>query len=247
MYVRGAKVERLIDEVVCAPMQVQGASVRVPPVLYPILIERLKTLDPWERGLIRFLTHRADKAMLPACLEAIPAIYGLHTTIASEMWWDPEAALFARLHREGLLPAPVRQKVVAKIVELTIDNADGSVFAAPEIKSLLTDPEYEALSRRFYNEVVTPHIADPLAWERCVITSDMPSYIRQLKDGLDRFIETENIGQTMELKVLKAIDRLEERARELEEEENEHDPTMLAAPQPISDSKMIALFCDIDA
>jgi hypothetical protein len=247
LYVRGAKADRLIDEVVCGAIKIQGASVRVPPVLYPLLVMRLKELDQTERGVIGFLTHRADNTILPLCLEAMPYIYELHGSIASELWWDPEAALFARLNKEGHLPEEVRQKVAAKIAELTIDNADGSVFDVPKLKALLTADEYDALVDRFSNEIVARYVHDPLAWERDVITSDMPGYVRQLKDGLDRFAGTEDIGHGLQISIQHAIDRLEERAQELEEEHDEHESSLVSAlPQP-QDPQIAALFLDVDA
>ena len=41
LYIRGAKQERLFNEVVCGDVQLPGASVSVPPSMYSALIERL--------------------------------------------------------------------------------------------------------------------------------------------------------------------------------------------------------------
>jgi hypothetical protein len=59
LYVHGAKIERLLTEVVCGDSLLPGASVRVPKALYPNLLERIR-LHPLKWEVQRFLSFRAD-------------------------------------------------------------------------------------------------------------------------------------------------------------------------------------------
>ncbi|MFG1425718.1 nSTAND3 domain-containing NTPase [Roseixanthobacter glucoisosaccharinicivorans] len=246
LYVLGAKAERLMAEIVCGNVQLQGASVHVPPILYDSLLARLTPLSTRARNLILFLTNRADRAFLVAYFQTFPQIEHLVVNIASDLWIDPETALFVRLHTEGLLPEATRLQVAAKIVELTIDNADGTVFGNSKVRSLLTDQEYNQLVARFRKEIVEVYADDPLKWERSVITSDKPGYLRQLKDGLELFCAEVEDDKT-ERRIQSAIQQLEERALDLEVEDEDNDSGLVSAPAQPADPEIASIFTDVDA
>src|SRR5260221_4790418 len=73
LYAHGAKLDRLIGEVHCGPKGTKGSQVRIPPSLYPMLVERLKSY-PLDESLKSFLRARCEKVFLALTLEARPDV-----------------------------------------------------------------------------------------------------------------------------------------------------------------------------
>jgi hypothetical protein len=73
LYAHGAKLDRLLGEVACSPKASEDGRIRIPPALYPALIERLK-FHPLDEALKSFLGARCEKAFLVQMLEARPDI-----------------------------------------------------------------------------------------------------------------------------------------------------------------------------
>ena len=73
LYAHGAELDRLIGEVACQPGAAENGRVRIPPSLYPALVERLKS-TPLDEGLKSFLGASCEKAFLALVLHARPDI-----------------------------------------------------------------------------------------------------------------------------------------------------------------------------
>ncbi len=76
IYLRGAKFERLLEEVVCGGVELRGASVRVGPSLYPALLNRL-LVHPVDYRIRYFLGQRCDEAFLRLVVDQVPNILDL--------------------------------------------------------------------------------------------------------------------------------------------------------------------------
>jgi len=253
LYVRGAKRDRLLGEVVCGDVELQGASVRVPPVLYSVLIDRLVEETPFDIAIQFFLSYRADRRFLAAFVEAKPAVFHLVDRLRSELWWSSELTILARLQKYGLLPDEVRERAAEHIAELTIDNADGSVFRDNDVRELLIDSEFQAICERFEEEVISRYVSDPLEWGHGIWSTDMSGHFRSLKDGLERFRDYKDSDEDMFFRISEAIVKLDERISELEEEEDKdkdkdssNSPDMVSAPAELAGSIVASIFDDID-
>ena len=131
LYIRGAKLERLLIEVVCGPFAIAGAKVRVPAALYPVLLARLRA-HPLDSTLRHFLINRCDRRFL------VP-----------DLAYDSYAPLLAKLNSLDLLPESVRQEAVARIEDATLTWFDAGIFREPNLRSILTEDEFSRLCVRF--------------------------------------------------------------------------------------------------
>jgi hypothetical protein len=244
LYVRGAKRDRILDEVVCGHVKLRGASVRVPPSLYPTLIERLREGNPFDSRVLRFLSYRTDKPMLAAFAAAAPQVFDRWTTFGSELSWDADVTIFARFQKHDLLPESVRQNASARIAEVTLENADSSFLSDTDVRTLLTDADFDALLKDFEAQVVNKYIQDPLEWGRGVYSTDMPGHFRFLLESLERYRDHKQATSDETLR--KAITRLEEHISELEDEDEESSSELASAPVGATTSAIATIFDDID-
>ena len=72
VYLRGAKPDSLLREVVCAGQLVQGASVTVPDSLHALLLSRLEEVNSYSLGI--FMSYRANCAFSKMALTQRPKI-----------------------------------------------------------------------------------------------------------------------------------------------------------------------------
>jgi hypothetical protein len=140
VYVRGAKAETLMTEVVCAGVTLAGAPVTVPRNLYPLLLERVKCQPDYR--LKGFLSYRADQEFAKMILSIrqeswLTGMEYLQYPIAD----DPDASLLAQLHRFDLLPEKIRLNFVSQVRNAAIENADASFLIDDDLRAVLTEAE----------------------------------------------------------------------------------------------------------
>jgi hypothetical protein len=140
VYLRGAKAENLMKEVVCAGITLIGAPVTVPQHLYPLLLERIghQSID----RLKGFLLYRADQefARMAVTLRQESIFSGMRTLIYP-MADDADASLLARLHSFGLLPEEIRTIFISQVREAAIEYADASFLIDDDLRAVLTEVE----------------------------------------------------------------------------------------------------------
>jgi hypothetical protein len=125
LYVHGAKLDRLIREVVCGRMKIEHAKLRVPASLYPSLIGRLKSC-PLDEGLTSFLGARCDRAFLHLILEARPDILSWAADADASGLSSGGKLLLAALTSCDLLPEASRAKIVKRAWDHSITWLDAS-------------------------------------------------------------------------------------------------------------------------
>lgn len=246
LYIRGAKRERLMEEVVCGDIQLQGASVRVPALLYGALRERLIEKAYFDGPMMRFLAHRADVPFLKEFVENVPTVFELADDFSAEMLWSSEIVLLANLHAAGLLPEPVRDRAAKRISKITIDDADASAFVDGDVRALLTDEEFTRLELQFEKNIVIPYAQDPISWGNGVWSSDMPGHFRTLKDSLERYSEYKSHDFAQTNAVAYAIAQLESHIEELERDDAEDVTPLPTSPPPSTEVVIATIFDDID-
>lgn len=154
VYLRGAKAEVILNEVVCAGVTLQGASVCVPATLYPLLVERIGQQAPYQ--LAGFLSYRANRDFAAQLLASRPDLLDRLRNFVTPISEDTDAALLARLHHFGLLPDELRDNFFECVRRAVAEEADSSflddfdirnVFSEEEIDSLLREAEAQVLRR----------------------------------------------------------------------------------------------------
>jgi len=187
IYLRGAQYEKLLNEVVCGAVDIEGAKVRIPPKLYPILLNRIAA-KPVDYRAQYFLAQRCDRDFLAAALRRMPALLEMY--INSYMAYSSETQLLAKLHRLNLLPEDHRKRHVNTIASLTIHTPDGAVFRDENIRSLFTENEFDELTHRVKIEVVEKlddHIFDLKT--NCSDDDDPDGYFDEFNRMLDSLEE----------------------------------------------------------
>lgn len=186
IYLRGAKLERLLEEVVCGDIQLKGASVHVGQSLYPALLKRL-LVHPFDYRIRYFLGQRSDDAFLRLFAEEMPQILDMKPGVF--MAYSSENRVLARLHAAGLLPEEKRLALVEEIVDNTITWQDGGAFRDASLRSIFTDPEFADLLIRVRAEVLNglgSHVSD---WKSNCSDDDPDSHFDELKSFLNNVEE----------------------------------------------------------
>jgi hypothetical protein len=229
VYLRGAKTQELVAEVVCGDVDVEGAKVHVPGNRFLLVIAKLSLLEFSDRTTIRytivpFLAYRCSDEFLALwareCEQQFRAV--LAGVLATS---HPYALLLSRLHLLGLVPNDIRAKYVLAAAEAAVDDAD-TTFVESDLRSLFRDEEYAAILTRVQNELA-PNAgakAEDLADTYDDPEYDPDDYFSELRSGFETFAEMFTDDETVwgfqdGLDAIdSAIKRIKRRNEELEAE-----------------------------
>lgn len=151
LYVGGARVERLVREVVCAPKEITGAHIRVPVALYPTVRARLADHD-LDETLKSFLGQRCDDTFLRAFVAERPEVLEWAQTASVTSLSTGAEMLFAALHRARLLQEEIRVAIVARLTENAVEYGETAIFENERMRPLFTAAEWTALETGFHRE-----------------------------------------------------------------------------------------------
>lgn len=245
LYLQGAKVDQLLSEVVCGGINLQGASVRVPSSLYPMLMNRIGRC-PLDWSTRRFLANRCDRAIREMYFlqnDSMPELVG---AMSSELAYDSATNLLGKLHKDGLLPETLRKEVAAKISEFTVELADGAIFDTDDIHDILNDDEFLAVCAQFKDQVADR--LDDYAWdlERSIISGDVSGALLGLKESMERYVRfMEKQDDSISPELIRHIHQLEDRAAELQSEEPRRSPSPVPPKSSVVD-EIGRIFDDVD-
>lgn len=186
IYLRGAKLDRLLEEVVCGDIRLKGASVHVGPTLYPALLKRL-LVHPFDYRIRYFLGQRSDDTFIRLFAEQRPQILDMKPDVF--MAYSSENRVLAKLHSAGLLPEEKRLALIEDVVSKTITNQDGGPFRDTSLRSLFTDQEFADLLVRVRAEVLNgfgSHVSD---WKSNCSDDDPDSHFDELNSFLNNVEE----------------------------------------------------------
>ena len=163
LYTHGAKLDRLIGEVACRPGAAENGRVRIPPSLYPALVERLKSA-PLDEGLKSFLGASCEKAFLALVLEARPDILEWAAEVSADGLSLSGRLLFAALASWSLVPEPSRLKMVEGLRKHSITWLDAKPLKDKILRQIFTDDEFADYAEAFRKEWLgdIPNIFDEL-------------------------------------------------------------------------------------
>lgn len=154
IYLRGARAESIIHEVVCAGIKIYGSSVVVPDSLHDLLADRLVGLESY--NMAAFLSYRSNRSFTALILERRPDLWARFSNFAIPMKDDTDASLVATLHAQGLLPEHVRLNFVDKVRSAAINDADASFLDDSDLGAVLTDDEKASILTEVESHVL-PH------------------------------------------------------------------------------------------
>lgn len=151
LYVHGAKVDRLVREVVCAPLSSEHAHVRVPTSLFAALLERFRDRS-LDESFKSFLGARAGDSFLGKIVAARPEILEWAATTNTGDLSSGSLVLLAALNSYGLLPEPARERIVERVDDDAITWMRTDVFANAMFRQIFTHEEFDDLAARFRKE-----------------------------------------------------------------------------------------------
>lgn len=171
IYVQGSDVEKLMEQVTCGDMGIEGA-VELPSSLFPLITRRLLPyarssayksawLSAWRarRVLLNFLAERCDKKFLAAYLASDNELLNVIANPRPSLEFSAEINLAIRLFKLKLLPEEVRRVLVENISRYARLGQDARVLYDPDLRSLLDKNEIARLSEAVRTEVI-PRIAE---------------------------------------------------------------------------------------
>ncbi|MDB5586879.1 MAG: hypothetical protein JWP26_1849 [Devosia sp.] len=151
LYAHGAKLDRLLDEVVCRPKSKSDTQLRIPPILYSPLVARLAQY-PLDETFMAFLGARCEKSFLSLMLDARPDILACIAEKPRRHFSFGGKLLVAALASMGLLPEPVRKEIADYIIDHSISWLDSKLLTDEVLQQILSDKEFEDYKDAFRNE-----------------------------------------------------------------------------------------------
>jgi hypothetical protein len=247
IYLRGARPQSIVYEVVCAGSSLYGAPVIVPDSLHALLAERILRLE--RHVLVSFLSYRSNRNFSNLMLERRPDI------LQALYFYPPikdslDASLIATLHEQQLLPEEIRLKFVRDLTSAAVEDADASflesdcetllaLLTAEETKSILDEVEVKVLGE----------ISDHLGRLRWAWDKDIPpdDYFDEFKNSITLFVDALSYKADHSA-VLRAVDNEVARAvasmnEDYEPSSSTSAPTASSTPQS---TPLLNLFRDVD-
>ncbi len=248
IYLRGAKPASIVQEVVCAGSNVQGAQVVVPTSLYDLLKDRIGSLS--NGALASFLSYRSSRRFSELMLKHRPDIFDRFApgSFIRPLKDDMDAVLLARLHDQGLLPKKIRKKFVEEVREAALDEVDSSMVDDQLIGSILTPKERSEILNEVSDKILGRIDAHFSRVRQSWDDTDQPDHhFDSLCDSLKSFAKA--LSSSVDTATISAsVDRAA--ATNIEEMQFEYQPIELpSAPTQESkteESPLDDLFRDVD-
>lgn len=245
LYLRGARPDSIVYEVVCAGVAIQGSLV-VPATFNDLLASRVVEMDRHQLKL--FLSYRSNAAFSKIILSQRPDLLSGMSFFQAPIKEDSDATLLSALHRQKILPEELRSNFVNSVKDALIEHADATFLEVPYLDKVLTKQEMEDYILLAFEEVI-PSIDK-------YVTQVRSEWNKELSPD-DQFAELENSMRTLckvltpgekqpaPILALNASVRLAIQAMEQEYEEPETTSYSPSAPKtPATDSTN--LFRDVD-
>jgi hypothetical protein len=247
LYIRGAKLDKLLSEVVCGGVNIKGASVHVPQGQYDALLDRMAEKGLSRRDILWFAVYRGDNQFLGCLVERVGSLLSIVDRINSDMAFSTELRFIAKVHEAGLLPEDVRVATVKGVTRLCLAWADPAPFDNAMVTALFLEEELGALSERFRTEIIEEYGRKPSEWDYRISSDDPPQLMRDLKDAIEAFAAFHSDDTELQAEAAAAAQRIEEYADGLDHVEDEsYDNAPPVAPKLSPTDQLATIFDDVD-
>ena len=193
IYLAGVTTERLMGEVICGDVDVQGAKIIIPRERYDEILKRLrqaKRTGVWYSDPVgSFLAIRCATDFLRRYFTEVEAIGCLPGEILSVARYDNSLRILRRLHNEGHLPNDVRIEAVKRVGQLSSGSYSTRFMDREIVGDLLTESESERLFAMIKDEVLSneddiiSEVEDN--WEKDADPNDNYSEIRKTLERVE--------------------------------------------------------------
>lgn len=147
IYLSGVTKERLIEEISCGDMGIEGIKLVVPHSMFNSvlnIIDPSGNRAPISRPILTFLASRCSTEFLGLYFNSDEAKTYLLGLISSARRYDNSLIILSRLNVNGLLGDDIRRKVLDKLSDLAAINHSDCFIDADFVGVLLSKEENEA-------------------------------------------------------------------------------------------------------
>jgi energy-coupling factor transporter ATP-binding protein EcfA2 len=259
IYLQGTPIDKLVEEVTCGDVRLEGAKVVVPSSNYEQVYGRLtqfaRSGDHFRSRFLEFLSTRCDAAFLRQFVVADRDLLNSISVARSYLSMRPEVQLVARLHQFGLLPQECRSRFVAGVGDLAVHTPDADFLADVDIRNLFSEAELATVISRVRQELVPSLSSVVNDWAaECDVSdaSEVEDHFSLLNDALvtyrSEFDSEPAIAAEFDEALSKIEDEIEEIVRELPREPDDDDDYEFAGRSETSsgDSNERSVFDDVD-
>lgn len=246
IYLCGAIAETIVREVVCAGVQLSGATVVVPTSMFELLADRIGNLP--SHVLASFISYRSNPSFTKALLRLRPDIWKRLDSFYSPLKDDIDVDLIAALHSQGLLSEEQRIAFVGTVRTAANENADDSFLASEKISAMLTNSERDEILNEVESSVlgqIEQHVQRvQQQWDNDYNPNDhfdeLKSSVHLIAKALSSRVDVESILATTDKEIRCAVLELE----------NDYEPPT-SSPLPLQQSaakssSLVDLFRDVD-
>ena len=217
VYLRGAKAETILYEVVCAGESIQGAPLVVPASLSALLVERIQNVDILH--LRTFMSYRSSTAVNALLMARRPDVLKGFSHFIAPIKDDADASLLSKLHRQGILSEEQRLNFVTSVMTSLIDEGDATFLEKPYLEEVLNAEEMDEV-RRLARETVFPRLKYYVDQLQSSWDPEYPpeEHFSRLEDSVMRLCDTLTVDGvcdqtpmgTLARLVKTAVDRMED-------------------------------------
>jgi len=252
IYITGAPLDKLFNEISCGAADVLGTSIVVPECQYRIVIDKIKLLDTskWfnKSSLNRFLSYRCDKAFLELFIEQFPGFVS-SLSVGAYIYADSDVDILVRLNEFGLISEEKRTEVVSLIQNLAVEIPDAG-FLHESIKCLMTDEELSEILQIVQTSLLPELDCQIDNWRSNYNEDEDPdTYFEELKNALNDYKEEFEEDEVSCKLIGDAIERIDEVIEELREEYPENNDDEFYSQNNQKDSTYVesrSIFDDVD-
>jgi energy-coupling factor transporter ATP-binding protein EcfA2 len=183
IYLRGAKMNSILYEVVYGTKRVKGAKLRVPRKLFEPLALRLQEASL--RAARLFLLTRVDAEFRRNYIKKYPSVLRDEITFSNPLVRDPQSQFFVTVGREGILPEPDHERLVEHLKRELTTYGDVTFMLDDQYISFLGRDAYDELLLSARTELA-PQLEELVSSiaDNCD-TDDPESYFEDSTDALD--------------------------------------------------------------
>jgi hypothetical protein len=246
IYLRGARPQSIVYEVVCAGCDVFGAPVVVPDSLHPLLAERIGRLEGYQ--LASFLSYRSNRNFSQLMLDRRPDILKRLWSFIRPVKEDTDASLLAALYKQELLPEEIRLNFVEELRRAAVEDVDASFLAEDDFQEVITDKERNDILLEVEEEVLKKldeHV-DRLRdeWSR---DSEPDDYFDEFRRSIRLFVDALSSKEDYKTALVSADNQISYAVARMyevyEPSSSTSAPTALSTPQT---TPLLNLFRDVD-
>jgi hypothetical protein len=227
IYLRGAKITSILNEVVCGSRRVAGAAVRVPRKLFALLSQRLREASPRHSRV--FLYTRTDTEFRAHHIAQDPRVLHDGLVFSNPLLEDPDCRFFLTLSNDGLMSESARTAFVKRLGEEIVHYADVTFLLDEEFLAFL-GPDAQRELVRVARTRLLPNLADVMSDRATDCDADDPEAYFQVEfDSLaalqSLFPGDDTVKSHVEMAsgvIEEAIDEARSKSKESSEEDRVH-------------------------